>query len=146
MEFPITDLLDPESCTNWVIEHFHPRGFGCSVCGARVDEARPFRTTRRSHLTVYRCRACQHTYNLYSGTVFAQYHLTPMQLVLLIRGVLKGEPSKRLATELAVNYQTVLRLRHKLQANAERLQPQTPLPDTATETDEMFQNAGEKRM
>ena len=69
-----------------------------------------------------------------------------MQVVLLIRGVLKGEPTTTLAAELALNYRTVLSLRHDLQAQAERLQPDTPLDDDETETDEMFQNAGEKRM
>jgi hypothetical protein len=69
-----------------------------------------------------------------------------MQMVILMRGVLKGEPSKTLAAELDLNYRTVLTLRHQLQANAERLQPETPLTDDETETDEMFQNAGEKRL
>jgi transposase-like protein len=145
MEFPITDLLDHENSTQWLIEHFHPNGFGCPHCGAGVTEAREFRTTKRSQLTVYRCHRCDGIYNLYTGTVFQQHHLTPMQAVLLVRGVLKGESSKTLAAELRLNYQTVLGLRHDLQANAEQLQPETALPDQRTETDEMFQNAGEKR-
>ena len=62
-----------------------------------------------------------------------------------LRGVLKGEPTTTLAAELGVSYQTVLNLRHDLQANARRMQPDTPLPDNVTESDEMFQNAGEKR-
>lgn len=69
-----------------------------------------------------------------------------MQTVLLVRGVLKGEPSTTLSVELGINYQTVLNLRHDLQVNAEQLQPETPLLDDETETDEMFQNAGEKRL
>lgn len=84
------------------------------------------------------------TYNLYSGTVFQQTHLTPMQVVLLMRGFCKGESSKELAEELELNYGTVLTLRHEIQLNAEHAQPTTPLPDLHTETDEMFQNAGEK--
>ena len=68
-----------------------------------------------------------------------------MQVVLLMRGICKGESSKVLAAELKLNYVTVLTLRHAAQANAERAQPDTPLPDEHTETDEMFQNAGEKR-
>jgi hypothetical protein len=39
----------------------------------------------------------------------------------------------------------VLQVRREIQANAEHHQPQTPLSDTQTETDEMFQNAGEKK-
>jgi hypothetical protein len=36
-------------------------------------------------------------------------------------------------------------VRQEIQANAVRHQPQTPVSDDQTETDEMFQNAGEKR-
>ena len=66
-------------------------------------------------------------------------------MVLFLRGILKGESSKTLANELQLSYKTVLTLRHQLQDRAERLQPDEPLPDSETETDEMFQNAGEKR-
>jgi len=145
MEFPITDLLDYESCVSWISKYFHPRGFKCPGCGATISQAREFRRTQRSQLIVYRCRQCHTAYNLYSGTIFQQTHLTPMQVVLLMRGICKGESSKKLAAELGLNYFTVLTLRHAAQANAEKAQPETPLPDEHTETDEMFQNAGEKR-
>ncbi|HEY9639742.1 MAG TPA: hypothetical protein V6C57_04625, partial [Coleofasciculaceae cyanobacterium] len=111
MEFPITNLLDRANCIQWIVEHFHPDGFGCPNCEAGVEQARKFRTTRRSQLTVYRCRQCHQTYNLYSGTMFEQHHLTPEQVVLLIRGIVKGESSKSLASELQLSYQTVLHLR-----------------------------------
>jgi transposase-like protein len=145
MEFPITDLLDYDSSVAWVIKHFHPTGLKCPECGAPQSKARIFRETQRSQLVVYRCNQCHTAYNLYSGTIFQQTQLTPMQVVLLMRGVCKGESSKVLAAELKLNYVTVLTLRHEAQANAERAQPDTPLPDEHTETDEMFQNAGEKR-
>lgn len=145
MEFPLTDLLNREKCTQWIVEHFHPDGLGCPNCKAGVEQARRFRTTRCSQLTVYRCRVCDQTYNLYSGTLLAQHHLRPEQVVLLLRGIVKGETTKSLATELQLNYKTVLTLRHQLQERAEQLQSENPLPDTQTETDEMFQNAGEKR-
>jgi transposase-like protein len=38
----------------------------------------------------------------------------------------------------------VLSIRRKIQANAQAIVPQTPITDDQTETDEMFQNAGEK--
>jgi len=117
----------------------------CPGCQAGVDEAHPFRATRESQLQTYRCNHCGSVYNLYTGTVFQQRHLTPQQVVLLLCGVLKGEPSKPLAAELGLDYKTVLELRRELQDNAQILQPDTPLPDERTETDEMFQNAGEKR-
>ena len=68
-----------------------------------------------------------------------------MQIVLLLRGFCKGETTQELAAEVSLSYQTVLTLRHAVQANAQAAQPNTPLLDRQTETDEMFQNAGEKR-
>ena len=68
-----------------------------------------------------------------------------MQVVLLMRGICKGESSRVLAAELKLNYVTVLTLRHGAQANAEKAQPDTPLSDQHTETDEMFQYAGKTR-
>jgi transposase-like protein len=145
MDFPITTLLSQAQSEQWRLEHFHPDGLKCPRCAAPVAQAHVFRTTHRSHLTVYRCNQCGQPYNLYPGTVFQQRHLTPQQVVLLLRGVVKGEPSKPLAAELRLHYTTVLELRRDLQHNARHLQPTTPLPDVQTETDEMFQNAGEKR-
>jgi transposase-like protein len=145
MEFPITNLLSQEYSEQWLLDYFHPDGLKCPRCGEAVAEAYVHRQTQKSQLAVYRCKPCQQIYNLYSGTVFQQCHLTPPQVILLLRGVLKGEASTRLAAELGVSYQTVLNLRHDVQANARQMQPDSPLPDNVTESDEMFQNAGEKR-
>jgi len=145
MEFPITDLLSTEQSESWLLGHFHPEGLKCPKCGADVVNSLPFRVTKKSGLQVYRCRYCQGIYNLYSGTVFEHRHLRPQQAVLLIRGVLKGEASKVMAAELDLNYITVLQVRRKLQENAQLLQSEKPLPDFEAESDEMFQNAGEKR-
>jgi transposase-like protein len=145
MEFPITELLDYERSVAWIIKYFHDNEFKCPHCGASLEQAREFRQTKISQLTVRRCRVCNTAYNLYTGTVFQQRHLTPMQVVLLMRGICKGESTNMLAAELDLNYKTVLDLRHAIQANAEAEQPEAPLPDKRSETDEMFQNAGEKR-
>lgn len=147
MEFPITDLVDHQQSTQWIIEHFHVQGLHCPNprCKAPIKQARHFRTTRRSKLQVYRCRECQQIYNIYSGTIFEGRHLTPQQVVLLIRGVLKGESSATIAAELGLVRSTVHLIRKHLQANAQALQPNTPLDDEHTETDEMFQNAGGKK-
>jgi predicted transcriptional regulator len=77
--------------------------------------------------------------------VFEGKHLRPAQAILLLRGVCKGEPTAAIAREIGITRQTVHAMRKAIQANAERLQPAAPLPDQQTETDEMFQNAGEKR-
>ena len=145
MEFPITNLLSPEQSEQWLLEHFHPAGLKCPRCQTSVEQANVFRITRKSELKVYRCKDCKNIYNLYTGTVFEQRQLRPQQAVLLIRGVLKGEPSDVLARELELNYVTVLQLRRKIQENASLLQSEEPLPDFEAESDELFQNAGEKR-
>jgi transposase-like protein len=145
MEFPITNLLSVEQSEKWLMEHFHPEGLKCPNCQSATERASVFRITRKSELKVYRCKDCQSIYNLYTGTVFQQRQLRPQQTVLLIRGVLKGEPSDMLARELGLNYGTVLQLRRKLQDNARSLQSKDPLLDFEAESDELFQNAGEKR-
>jgi len=144
MIFPITDLLSDGESIRWIEQHFHPQGFGCPGCGASPDEARAFRLSKRG-LVDYRCRRCGRVYNLYSETVFAGSGLSPRKVVLLLRGICKGESSASLAEELHVSRTTVHYLRQKVQAKACEHLSETRLPDQETETDEMFQNAGEKR-
>lgn len=144
MDFPIVELLDDELSSQWLLKYFHPDGLKCPHCGGGLDQARQFRQTQTSHLTVYRCRQCQGIYNLYSQTVFEGRYFRPAQVVLLLRGVIKGDPSAEIAREIGVSRPTVLAIRREIQAKAEDQQPQRPLTDHWTETDEMFQNAGEK--
>jgi len=145
MDFPILTLLDTEASIAWIERHFHPDGFGCPHCQARLSDARIFRTNRGSGLPVYRCRNCQGVYTLYSRTIFEGCQLLPAQVVLLLRGVFQGQASAHLARELEVTEKTVLKWRHRLQTRAEAIQPDTPLPDTATASDEMGENAGGKK-
>ena len=145
MEFPIINLLSPAQSEQWLLEHFHSEGLKCSWCKSPVERANVFRVTRKSELSVYRCKDCQSIYNLYTGTVFERRQLRPQPAVLLIGGVLKGEPSDVLARERELNYVTVLQLRRKIQDHARLLQSEEPVPDFEAESDELFQNAGEKR-
>ena len=70
--------------------------------------------------------------------------LAPAQAVLLLRGVYQGDSSAQIAREIGLSRPAVLYLRHALQNNVQAMQPNSPLADEQTETDEMFQNAGEK--
>ena len=103
MRFPITNLLNQKDCEDWLLEYFHADGLKCPTCQRDVKSAHRFRQTKKSQLQVYRCNGCQTVYNLYSRTVFEQRHLRPQQVVLLLRGVLKGETSQALAEELDVS-------------------------------------------
>lgn len=145
MDFPITHLLDEPQSQQWVEQHFHPDGLRCPRCQANREEAYLFRRTQCSHLDVYRCRQCGKTYNLYSGTVFEHRQFSAPQVVMLLRGIFQGQSSAHLARELAMSRTTILGIRRAIQEQACEQHPQKPLPDSHTETDEMFQNAGEKR-
>ena len=144
MIFPITDLLDDQESIKWVKKYFHPKKLRCPGCGSTTRQARLFRTRKRG-MVDYRCRKCQRSYNLYTGTIFAGSNLEPRRVVLLLRGVCKGEPSMVLAQELGLSRFCVHRWRKRLQQNAHALLEEAALEDAETETDEMFQNAGEKR-
>src|SRR5260221_13240160 len=146
IEFPIVELMSSQSSYEWVVDYFHPGGIVCPHCGTVLKNARQFRVTKRSQVPDYRCRGCDKTYNVYSGTVFAGRRLTPEKVILLVRGWVKGEQAQILANEIGVCRQTVQTIRQQLQANASAMQPETPLDaDEQTETDEMYQNAGKKK-
>ena len=53
MDFPIVDLLSDELATEWLLQHFHPDGLKCPHCQTSVEEARSFRQTGKSNLSVY---------------------------------------------------------------------------------------------
>jgi transposase-like protein len=144
MIFPITDLLDVQESIQWMTTYFHPNGLRCPGCNATTAQARLFRTRKRG-LADYRCQLCQQVYNLYTGTIFSGSNLDPRRLVLLLRGICKGEPSTVLAQELSLSRPCVHRWRKRIQASAFVMLSQVALTDDDTETDEMFQNAGEKR-
>lgn len=146
IEFPIVELMSSQSSYEWLLDYFHAQGLLCPHCGATFEEARAFRVTKSSQVPDYRCRVGDKTYHVYSPTVFEGRHLTPEQVVLLVRGVVKGEQAHILANEVGGCRQTVQIIRQQLQANALALQPDNPLDeDEETETDEMYQNAGEKK-
>src|SRR4051794_28425231 len=144
MIFPIAELLDERQSIEWVEKYFHPKRLRCPGCGAKTKYARETRTRKRG-LVDYRCQKCQSTYNLYTGTIFVGSNLEPRRVVLLLRGVCKGEPATVLAEELSLSRQCVHRWRQRIQQNAYALLSDAALADRETETDEMFQNAGEKR-
>jgi transposase-like protein len=96
---------------NLLLAYFHPRGLHCPHCGAAWAEARRFRVTRTSQIPDYRCKACDRTYNIYSGTVFEGRRLKPEQVMLLVHGFKKGKQTALLAKEARVCRQTVEAIR-----------------------------------
>jgi hypothetical protein len=145
MDFTIVELMDRQACLQWLEKYFHPIGLKCSHCQAGLEQALLFCKTKRSDLDVYRFKICRGIYHLYSETVFEGRYFTPEQTVLFNREVVQGKSSSKLACELKISHTTALEVRHLLQANAEHEQTTEPLSNLEVETDEMFQNAGEKR-
>jgi transposase-like protein len=141
IDFPITELLDDSLSLIWLERHLHPGGLHCPRCGSAAR--RLFRDQR--HFPAYRCRACDAYYTLLTGTVFEKTRQRPATLVLLLRGIAKGEPTARLARELGLSRKQLHTLRQRIQANLNVTAPTTVMTGTAYEADELYQNAGEKR-
>jgi transposase-like protein len=134
-------LLDDDSCTLWLERHLHPGGLQCPHCGS--PDRRLFRV--QGHFPAYRCRGCDGYDTLLTGTVFAKPRQPPATLVLVLRGMAKGEPTARLARELRVSRKQLQTLRQRSQAHRNATAPTAVLPGTAFEADELYQNAGDKK-
>jgi hypothetical protein len=95
-------------------------------------------------IPAYRCRKCDGYYTLLSDTAFAKTRQSPSHIVLLLRGIAKGEPTARLAREFQMDRKHLGQLRQCIQENPFATLPTTPLEGTQSEADELYQNAGEK--
>jgi transposase-like protein len=141
IDFPITELFDDSLCLVWLERHLHPNGFVCPQCGS--DNRRRFRT--QGSYDAYRCRECAKYYTLLSGTAFEGSRQRPATLVLLLRGIAKGESTARLSRELQLSRQTVHTLRQRIQTNLNDTAPTDMMEGQSFEVDELYQNAGEKK-
>lgn len=143
MDFPIADLMDEDACYTKLLAWLHPDGLACPRCGSRDD----LHVHRRHRAPVLddRCSSCRRVFNAYAGTALCGTKRRPVDLVLIVRGFAQGVPTAQLARELGCDRSELLTLRHRLQEAALRGLDRTPLVDMATEADEAYQNAGEKR-
>ena len=144
MDFPILDLMDPDACYQFLVRTLHPDGLCCPRCDRAGDHT--VHDRHRPPVFDYRCRGCGAVFNAYTDTPLQQTHRSPLQLVLILRGIWQAAPTARLARELGCDRKHLLELRHDLQGLAERAARTVgTVPATQVEADEMFQNAGEKR-
>ena len=144
MDFPILDQMDTDACYQFLVETLHPNGLRCPTC--QRAETLSVHDRPRPPVFDYRCRHCGAVFNADTGTPFQKTHRSPVQLVLILRGIWQAAPTARLARELGCDRKHLLKLRHKLQELAEQAATQvSPVPGGRVEADEMFQNAGEKR-
>lgn len=141
IDFPIDDLLDEAACLNWLEKHLHPDGVKCPHCGACGRR----RAQQNGDWSAWRCKDCDHYYTLLSETVFEKTRQPPSKVVLLLRGIAKGESTARLSRELGIGRVRVNELRQRIQRNLLESRSKAPLPDDVLEADELYQNAGEKK-
>lgn len=140
MDFPITELLDDEACVTWLERHLHPQGLRCPRCGSQYR-----RVARHiGSLPAYRCKNCDRYHTILTGTAFEKTHQRPSTLVLLLRGVARGEPTAQLARELGLSRKQAHTLRQRVQQKLYETLPTDPMEGEAFEVDELYQNAGEK--
>jgi transposase-like protein len=119
LDFPIAELLDDSICLIWLERHLHPDGLQCRHCGSTAR--RLFR--HQGHFPAYRCRTCDGYDTLLTGSVFEKTRQRPATLVLLLRGIAKGEPTARLARELGLSRKQLHTLRQRVQANLDHTAP-----------------------
>ena len=139
--YKIDTLLDEQKCYEHLVALLHNGTIGCPHCKSHQKAVHSY---QRSPVLTYRCRGCGKFFNLFTHTVFQGTHYPCSVVVLLIRGVAQGVSTLQLSQELDIDYSNLLKFRHQLQANAYANLESSPLPDAVTETEEMFQNAGEK--
>jgi transposase-like protein len=141
IDFPITELLDDAVSVAWLEQHLHPTGLVCPRC--QSTQRRLFR--RHDHFPTYRCRTCQRTYTILTGSVFEKTRQRPATIVLLLRGIAKGESTALLSRELDLDRKRLGELRQKIQTNLYETLPGKLMSGTAFEADELYQNAGGKK-
>lgn len=143
MDFPLSDLLDPQRCYDFLVPLLQPEGLRCPR-GCRFEDAYVHKRDCAPVLD-YRCRACGHCFNTFTGTVLQGTKLSVVQIVQLLRGIALGTATAQLAREMETDRRWLLVRRHQLQSLACQARSKTPWPDRVVEADEMYQNAGGKR-
>jgi hypothetical protein len=141
IDFPIGELLDDRTCLIWLERHLHPQGLACPHC--QSPERRLFRP--QGDCPAARCRGCDGYSTLLTNTVFAKTRQRPATLVLLLRGIAKGEPTARFARELGISRKQRHTLRQRVQTHLHHPAPAEVMTGTAFEADALDQHAGEKQ-
>ena len=141
IDFPLDGLLDEQACLNWLEQSLHPDGLRCPRCNK--TERRLAR--RGGAIPAFRCKGCDRYYTALTGTIFAKTRQPPSKIVLMLRGIAKGETTARLARELDVSRKQMHTLRGRVQSNLYETLPTDVLDEPVLEADELYQNAGEKR-
>jgi transposase-like protein len=95
--------------------------------GHRLPPEQAPHDRQRAPIMDYRCRSCGAVFNLFSNTLFSKTRYRCSTIILILRGIAQGTPTKHLATELGIDRGHLLERRHDIQAVwARRLSPPRP--------------------
>jgi len=143
LKFPIDSLMDYQRCYEFLMSLFHPNGLHCR-CGCALPAHQSPHKYRSNGLPCFKCRSCKKVFNIFSDTIFQGIHYNCIQIVLILRGFAQGKTTLHMSKELELDYDNLLNWRHILQEYAFENRDISVLEDKVVESDEVFQNAGEK--
>lgn len=134
--------MDEEKCYDYLVEILHPNGLHCPACRVSVGHSKVHRRDRAPVL-YFRC-LCGRIYNALTGTDWQGNHHKCSIIIYILRGFAQGVPTLHIAQEVGIDRKHLLVRRHTIQGYAAQACPREPLTDDVVESDEMYQNAGEK--
>lgn len=140
IDCPMAELLEDSICLLWLARHLHPEGLACPHC--RSPDRRLLRPP--GDFPADHCRACDGYSTLLTNTVFAKSRQRPATLVLLLRGIAKGEPTARVAREGGRSRKPRHTWRQRVQTHLNDTAPAEVMTGTAFEAAARYQHAGEK--
>jgi transposase-like protein len=112
--FPINELMDEQACYDFLLSVLHPEGLHCCNGHALPANQAPH-DRHRAPIMDYRCRQCGSVYNIFSNTIWSKSHYSCSKIVLIVRGIAQGVPTKHLAEELEIDRSHLLSRRHQIQ-------------------------------
>jgi transposase-like protein len=143
LPFPIEDLMDEQACYEFLKEVLHPDSLHCPKGHSLPADQAPHDRTR-TPIVSYRCRECGRVFNIFTNTIFSNISFSSCEIVLLLRGIVQGDPTTHIAQELDRDYSNLLTWRHRLQKQGLANRMAVELTDEAVEVDEVYQNSGHK--
>lgn len=115
MQFPIQDLLDEDLSYEWLKKHLHPEGLKCPE-GHALPLDQSAHKRNRQGIPSFRCRTCGCVFNVFTGTVFSKARYAASTIVLVLRGIARGETTLKLSAELGIDRTHLHAKRQQIQA------------------------------
>ncbi len=145
LAFPLTELMNEQACYDWLCAQLYPEGLRCPN-GHHLPAGQAPHDRLRAPIFDWRCRQCGAVFNIFTGTIFSKTRYSCAIIIQIMKGISQGVPTAHLARELEIDRSNLLEKRHLIQALLEQYLSPRKLSDDVVESDELYQNAGEKGM